>query len=191
MLTIADADFDYVDLADFGGPASGLALLKQEGLMPESHKTIPAVFNADGSFLGGFTETRGLYSYIDEQDIKDATPPAPLPSKIDYKKMGSEATISIPDSEQWAAGKEGITALVDGAELHLSANLVNAGEGVTVYVVCGPSGSVKYGGELKQIEFSGRHYLKSYPSATPTEALQFSKGMKVYVLWLSAEPHTE
>jgi thiol-disulfide isomerase/thioredoxin len=190
LLGLADVEFDYIDLLKYGGPASGLALLKKEGLMPESHKTIPAVFGADGSFLGGYTDTKALYPSIDEEEVKRATPAAPVSPEIEYKKYSNDAIVSFPKPEQWAGGKEGMTALVDGAELRLSANLLRSDDGISLYVVCGPGVIDAPDGESKQIDFSGRHYIGSFANPIESESttFSFSKGMKVYVFWLSTEP---
>lgn len=191
LLGLAGVSYTYVDVMEFGGGPAVAGLLQKQDLLPASHKTLPIVFGEDGQFLGGFTELRANYQDVTDDAIDEATIPAPVPDDIQYKKMLSTATISIPQQADWAGGKEALVAQVDRAALHFSANLANTAL-ASLYVVCmppeGSSTTITSEKTSKEIHWAGRHYFQSYGSDTPSDTLYFSKGTKVYVFWLSAEP---
>lgn len=187
LLKLASEEFVFVDVDEHGGPKTSLAKL---GLLDKGHKTLPAVFDSTGEFLGGFSDTSARFPEFSLDTIKASTPQANL---IQYDKSKSTATVTMPRPEDWVAGQEALTAQVDGATLNLNADLVNVNNGASLYVVCGSPGApgqilASDNGKVRPINFFGRHYVRSYDDGKVKDSLRFSKGMKVYVFWLSAEP---
>lgn len=134
---------------------------------------------------------------------------------VAYDKNGNKVSITFSGGEDsWVEETEAMTATED-ALVTLRADLPGAAASeFFAYLVCEPSpggGWIKlkrnatgaeagsprqpleqFGKEI-QVNFPGRHYLRKWVPSSLGEVrqtLMVSRGMRVYVLWLSTEPHS-
>lgn len=85
----AGLDYEYVDVEDAGGAQNVFSVLRREGLLPEDHSTLPAVYNS-GEFVGGYSElVESLRGSLPELDgILEEIEAASMQSFAEFDKFG-------------------------------------------------------------------------------------------------------